>query len=123
MSFPAISQSVTIVNKDTLVCFPDQMVRQMIVDLEEGDFCKVEVASKDNTILLKEKQIKVKDSIIVDLGQTIVNLNTKVEQKDKLIKLTEEERDNAIQEKKMAFFKGIGVGAVPSLIVLVLTLL
>ena len=123
MSFPAISQSVTIVNNDTLVCFPDQMVRQMIVDLEEGDFCKNEKESLYKNIKSYQNIITAKDSVVFDLNKTIANLNAKVKQKDRLIKLTETERDNAIKEKKMAFYKGIGVGAVPSLIILVLALL
>ena len=45
MSFPAISQSVTVINGDTLICFPEPMVRQIMVDLETGDFCQQEKQS------------------------------------------------------------------------------
>lgn len=95
----------------------------MIVDLEEGDFCKNEKESLYKNIKSYQNMITVKDSVVFDLNKTIGNLNAKIKQKDRLIRLTETERDNAVKEKKMAFYKGIGVGAVPSLIILILTLL
>jgi hypothetical protein len=96
------------------------MVRQIMIDLENGNFCKKEVASKDNIIYLAEKNFKVKDSIISDLNITVSNLNAKVNQKDTLIKLTEKERDIALSDKKKNLYKGAGIGFLFSLFFLLL---
>ena len=71
MSLPAISQSATVVNGDTLICLPDSIARKVIADLEAGDLCKKELASFTaeakglrEVIELQKEQIGKKDKTI-----------------------------------------------------------
>ena len=124
MSLPAISQSATVVNGDTLICLPDSIARKVIADLEAGDLCKKELASFTleakglrEVIELQKEQIGKKDNTIGGL-QAII---------------TEKDTQLAIKEKEIAvhkatgrsnFWKGLltGLGSGAG-IVLVLTLL
>ena len=76
LSLPAISQSVTVVNGDTLICLPDNLTRKVIADLEAGDLCKIELASwiteakgLREVISIQKEQIAVKDKTIKALNE------------------------------------------------------
>ena len=92
LSLPAISQSVTIVNGDTLICLPDSLTRKVIADLEAGDLCKIELASwiteakgLRSVIDIQKEQIVVKDKTIKTLNETITEKKLQLETREKEI--------------------------------------
>lgn len=124
LSLPAISQSVTIVNGDTLICLPDSLTRKVIADLEAGDLCKIELASwiteakgLREVISIQKEQIVVKDKTIKALNETITEKKLQLETREKEIAVLK--TDKAANYWK-GLFTGLGAGAG---IVLVLTLL
>jgi len=123
MSFPAISQSVTIVNGDTLICFPEPMVRQIMVDLETGDFCQQEKQSYLRDIENLRKLISIREK---EHGNTVGRLNDcqgVVKEKNIQIQLKEDEIKALKKEKGAKFWSGIGVGAGSSLALVAVLLL
>jgi hypothetical protein len=121
---PAISQSVTIVNGDTLICLPDSIARKVIADLEAGDLCKKELASFTlevkglrDVIELQKQQIVVKDKTITGLQAVIKEKETQLEIKEKEILV---HKASSRSNYWKGLFTGLGSGAG---IVLVLTLL
>lgn len=124
LSLPAISQSVTIVNGDTLICLPDSLTRKVIADLEAGDLCKIELASwiteakgLRDVIDIQKEQIAVKDKTIKTLNETITEKKLQLEAREKEIAVLK--TDKAANYWK-GLLTGLGTGAG---IVLVLTLL
>jgi len=124
LSLPATSQSVTIVNNDTLICLPDSIARKVIADLEEGDLCQKELLSYKKDVESYLTLIGIKE-------EEITNFKTIVTKKDGII--TELNVQLGIKEKEIAvlktgkaanYWKGLltGLGAGAGL-VLVLTLL
>jgi len=124
LSLPATSQSVTIVNNDTLICLPDSIARKVIADLEEGDLCQRELLSYKKDVESYLTLIGIKE-------EEITNFKTIVTKKDGII--TELNVQLGIKEKEIAvlktgkaanywkgLFTGLGTGAG---LVLVLTLL
>jgi len=90
LSSPAISQSVTVSNEgDTLVCFPDEMVRQIIKDLEKGDLCETTAQSYLIDIQNLKTAIEAKDSEIGILDDKIDNYVEIGKEKDKQIEAKE----------------------------------
>lgn len=124
LSLPAISQSVTIVNGDTLICLPDSLTRKVIADLEAGDLCKIELASwiteakgLRSVIDIQKEQIVIKDKTIKALNETITEKKLQLETREKEIAVLK--TDKAANYWK-GLLTGLGTGAG---IVLVLTLL
>lgn len=124
LSLPAISQSVTIVNGDTLICLPDSLTRKVIADLEAGDLCKIELASwiteakgLREVISIQKEQIVIKDKTIKALNETITEKKLQLETREKEIAVLK--TDKAANYWK-GLLTGLGTGAG---IVLVLTLL
>lgn len=124
LSLPAISQSVTVVNGDTLICLPDSVTRKVIADLEAGDLCKIELASwiteakgLREVISIQKEQIVVKDKTIKALNETITEKKLQLETREKEIAVLK--TDKAANYWK-GLLTGLGTGAG---IVLVLTLL
>ena len=124
LSLPAISQSVTVVNGDTLICLPDSLTRKVIADLEAGDLCKIELASwiteakgLREVISIQKEQIVVKDKTIKTLNETITEKKLQLETREKEIAVLK--TDKAANYWK-GLLTGLGTGAG---IVLVLTLL
>jgi len=124
LSLPATSQSVTIVNNDTLICLPDSIARKVIADLEEGDLCQRELLSykKDvesylTLIGIKEEQITNFKTIVTKKDGIITELNVQLGIKEKEIAVLK-------TGKAANYWKGLltGLGAGAGL-VLVLTLL
>lgn len=124
MSLPATSQSVTVINKDTLICLPDEMVRRVISDLETGDFCILEVASFRREVEALKEALQIKEEQLMNRNSVIENLNKIVDEKDKQLALKDDELSTLRKEKKAKYwsglFTGTGIGAG---VVLVLTLL
>jgi len=61
---PLISQNVTVSNNDTTICFPIKVAKNIIIDLETGDFNKEEnILLKEDTSLLNKKIYFLKENI------------------------------------------------------------
>jgi len=121
---PAISQSVTIVNGDTLICLPDSVARKVIADLEAGDLCKKELASFTreatglrDVIEIQKQQIVKKDGAIKGYKEVIAEKELQIGIKEKEIAVLK--TDKAANYWK-GLLTGLGTGAG---LVLVLTLL
>ena len=123
LSFPAISQSVTVVNGDTLVCFPETMVRQIMVDLETGDFCQKEKQSYLRDIENLRKLISIREKEHENTAGRLNDCQGIVKEKDLQIKLKEDEIKALKKEKGAKFWNGVGIGAGSSLAVVVILLL
>lgn len=124
LSLPAISQSVTVVNGDTLICLPDSVTRKVIADLEAGDLCKIELASwiteakgLREVISIQKEQIIVKDKTIKALNETITEKGIQLETREKEIAVL---KTGKAANYWKGLFTGLGAGAG---LVLVLTLL
>jgi hypothetical protein len=124
LSLPAISQSVTVVNGDTLICLPDSVTRKVIADLEAGDLCKIELASwiteakgLREVISIQKEQIIVKDKTIKALNETITEKTIQLETREKEIAVL---KTGKAANYWKGLFTGLGAGAG---LVLVLTLL
>ena len=110
MSFPAISQSVTVVNGDTLICFPEPMVRQIMVDLETGDFCQQEKQSYLRDIGNLRKLMAIREQ---EYENTVGRLNYckgVVKEKDLQIRLKNDEIQALKREKGSNFWRGAALG-------------
>ena len=124
LSLPATSQSVTVVNNDTLICLPDSIARKVIADLEEGDLCQRELLSykKDaesylTLIGIKEEEITNFKTIVTKKDGIITELNVQLGIKEKEIAVL---KTGKAANYWKGLFTGPGVGAG---LVLVLTLL
>lgn len=59
-----ISQSQTVINKDSFVCFPKSIVREIQKDLLRKDLNDSIILIKDSMIINRNQKILLKDSII-----------------------------------------------------------
>jgi len=121
MSLPSISQTAT---SDSLVCIPPRVAKQIVTDLEHYDLLKVENDTLKSNIVdyqtIIEKQndiIVVKDSLIMTLDSTAVNLTLKSATKDAII----DEKNDTIE--KITKQRNIAGGTAVGLILLVLLLI
>ena len=56
MVSPLISQTVTTINNDTVICLPLSVSKQIVFDLESGDLCAEELELiKEDTANLNKK--------------------------------------------------------------------
>ena len=115
LSLPAISQSVTIVNGDTLICLPDSVARKVIADLEAGDLCKKELASFTreatglrDVIEIQKQQIVKKDGAIKGYKEVIAEKELQIGIKEKEIAVLK--TDKAANYWK-GLLTGLGTGA------------
>ena len=124
LSLPAISQSVTIVNKDTLICLPDSIARKVIADLEAGDLCKKELASFTREATGLRDVIEIQKQQIVKKDGAIKGYQEAIAEKELQISLKEKEITVLKTDKAANYWKGLltGLGTGAGL-VLVLTLL
>lgn len=124
LSLPAISQSVTIVNKDTLICLPDSIARKVIADLEAGDLCKKELASFTREATGLRDVIEIQKQQIVKKDGAIKGYQEVIAEKELQISLKEKEIAVLKTDKAANYWKGLltGLGTGAGL-VLVLTLL
>ncbi len=80
------------------VVIDTSLARKIAIDLVKGDECKKELLiTKENIKLLNEK-VSVKDSVINNQKNQIVNLNKMVENGDKLLLISEENLANTKKE-------------------------
>lgn len=121
MSLPSISQTDT---SDSLVCIPPRVAKQIVTDLEHYDLLKVENDTLKSNIVdyqtIIEKQndiIVVKDSLIMTLDSTAVNLTLKSATKDAII----DEKNDTIE--KITKQRNIAGGTAIGLILMVLLLI
>jgi len=121
---PAISQSVTIVNGDTLICLPDSVARKVIADLEAGDLCKKELASFTREATGLRDVIEIQKQQIVKKDGAIKGYQEVIAEKELQISLKEKEIAVLKSGKAANYWKGLltGLGTGAGL-VLVLTLL
>ncbi len=112
---PAISQSVIVVNKDTLVCLPETVTRKVIADLQAGDLCKIELESwireakgLRDVIDIQKEQIVKKDGITKALYETITEKGIQLETREKEIAVLK--AGKAVNYWK-GLLTGLGTGA------------
>ncbi len=124
LSLPAISQSVTIVNGDTLICLPDSVARKVIADLEAGDLCKKELASFTREATGLRDVIEIQKQQIVKKDGAIKGYQEVIAEKELQIGLKEKEIAVLKTDKAANYWKGLltGLGTGAGL-VLILTLL
>lgn len=124
LSLPAISQSVTIVNGDTLICLPDSVARKVIADLEAGDLCKKELASFTREATGLRDVIEIQKQQIVKKDGAIKGYQEVIAEKELQISLKEKEIAVLKTDKAANYWKGLltGLGTGAGL-VLILTLL
>lgn len=82
------------------VVIDTSIARKIAIDLVKGDECKEELKIVYKNIDLFKSKIVVKDSIIKNHKNQIVNLNKMVEGKDKLLQISDENLTNAKKEIK-----------------------
>lgn len=123
IAYPATSQSVTIVKGDTLVCFPDHMVRQIIADLEAGDFCIEERASLEKSIEDYKKLAETNKAQIDNLKQRLVTYDDIFIEKESQIAIRDKEISVLEKEKKSNFWSGLTFGAAGGSVTVLLLLL
>ena len=76
------------------VVIDTSIARKIAIDLVKGDECKQELKIVKENINLLNQKVSVKDSIINNQKNQIVNLNKMVDGKDKLIKISDENLNN-----------------------------
>ena len=100
------------------------MVRKIVLDLERGDFCKIELESYKRDINSLRTSITIKEEQIATKNTHITKLEGIIEEKVKQIKLKEDEISTLKKEKAGKYwnglFTGLGTGAG---VILILTLL
>ena len=106
LSFPAISQSVIVNNGDTLVCIPQDIVREIIVDLEKGDLCEKEKQSHLRDIESLNQVIIAKDGQISNLIDTKNNLNGIIDEKNSQIEKQKKYEATLRRQRKWNLYKG-----------------
>jgi septal ring factor EnvC (AmiA/AmiB activator) len=106
LSFPAISQSVIVNNGDTLVCIPQDIVREIIVDLEKGDLCEKEKQSHLRDIESLNQVIIAKDGQISNLIDTKNNLNGVIDEKNSQIEKQKKYEATLRRQRKWNLYKG-----------------
>lgn len=82
------------------VVIDTSIARKIAIDLIKGDECKQELKIVYKNIDLLKEKIEVKDSIINNHKNQIVNANKIVENKDKLLEISDENLANAKKEIK-----------------------
>ena len=123
IAYPATSQSVTIVKGDTLVCFPDHMVRQIIADLEAGDQCAIERISLEKSIEDYKKLVETNKAQLDNLQQRLVAYDDIFIEKQSQIDLRDKEISVLEKEKKAKFWSGLSLGGVSGASIVAILLL
>lgn len=124
MSLPAISQSATVVNGDTLICLPDSIARKVIADLEAGDLCKKELASYTAEAKGLREVIELQKEQIVKKDKSINGLQAIITEKDNQLAIKEKEIAVHKTASRSNYWKGLltgfgsGAGIVLALILL-----
>lgn len=109
VSFKSFSQ------KDTIVSLKEPVAKAVIKDLVSYGGLKVEVKSVQDLLVLEQKKVILKDSVIGSLNVKVLNLETIITKKDEQFGL-EREKSEELQkelkrEKKKTFLYKIGTYA------------
>lgn len=86
------------------VVIDTSIAKKIAIDLIKGDDCKEELKITKSNVLLLEKKVSLKDSIIIGNKKHINNLDKIVEGKDNLLKISEENLSTA--KKQISKYKG-----------------
>ena len=109
LSFKSFSQ------KDTIVSLKEPIAKAVIKDLVSYDGLKIETQSIQNLLILEQKKVVLKDSVIGSLNVKVLNLETIITKKDEQFGLerekSEELQKELKQEKKKTFLYKIGTYA------------
>jgi len=107
MTFTCISQVTITSTNDTLICLPPHVAKEIIIDLERGKVCEQEKILLGNSIILFEKSIQYKDTLISsyqkkeDIYQTQIQTYQQIDSLYiKQLKEKDEEIERHIKEKK-----------------------
>lgn len=121
--FTCTSQVSITSNNDTLICLPIKVAKEIIIDLEEGKACKKENLVLENNILLLERSIQYKDTLISSYKEKEIIYNTQIQTYQKIdslhIKQLNEKDDEITRHKKE---KKLSLGGGLLLIVAILLL-
>ena len=114
MSLPSISQTVITTTKDTVICLPVEMAKQVVIELEEGDLVRKELTIISDITEKLKSQVTIQDQIIKTKDLKIQNLELIIVEKDKIISICNEEKTIIQGKVKRSFvggtLVGIGVG-------------
>lgn len=122
LSLNSFSQTGTA--KDSIVSLQVPIVKLVIKDLIQGDGNKLQLIESNKELDLTREKVKLKDSVIDNLGSKILNLQTIIQTKEEQFKLQQElskklEKELKSQKTKTFFYKvGAGAGAVFGLLYL-----
>ena len=94
VSFKSFSQN------DTIVSLKQPIAKLVIKDLISGDGAKLELLSTQELLNLEQKKVVLKDSIIFNLTDKIVNLETILGKKDEQFNLEREKSEKLLKELK-----------------------
>jgi hypothetical protein len=94
VSFKSFSQN------DTIVSLKQPIAKLVIKDLISGDGAKLELLSTQELLNLEQKKVVLKDSIIFNLTDKIVNLETIIGKKDEQFNLEREKSEKLLKELK-----------------------
>jgi hypothetical protein len=114
VSFKSFSQN------DTIVSLKQPIAKLVIKDLIIGDGAKLELISTQEILKLEQKKVVLKDSIIFNLTDKVLNLETIIGKKDEQFSLEKEKSEKLLKElkgqrRKTLLYKVgtyVGVGAV-----------
>ena len=120
MSLPSISQTVITTTKDTVICLPVEMAKQVVIELEEGDLVRKEASILSDIVQKLKSQVSIQDQIIKTKDLKIQNLELIATEKDNIISICEQEKSIIKGKVKKSFVSGtllgIGVGALTILL-------
>src|SRR6056300_854122 len=98
MSLPSFSQTVT--NQDSVVMLEVPIVRMVIKDLVKFDGAKLELVETNELLRLSNDKLVLKDSVITNLNDKVVNLEDIIEKKDEQFGLESEKSKSLEKELK-----------------------
>jgi hypothetical protein len=106
VSFKSFSQN------DTIVSLKQPIAKLVIKDLITGDGVKIELLSTQELLKLEQKKVILKDSVIFNLTDKIVNLETILGKKDEQFGLEKEKSEKLLKElkgqRRKTFFYKVG---------------
>ena len=112
LSLSSFSQTVT--ETDSVVKLEVPIVKLVIKDLVTFDGLKLQLVQTEELLRLSKEKITLKDSVITNLNNKVVNLETIISKKDEQFSLERQKSESLLkelkQEKRKGFFYKIGSG-------------
>ena len=109
VSFKSFSQT------DTIVSLKEPIARLVIKDLVKGDGTLIELKQTQELLILEQKKVVLKDSVIGNLTIKIVNLESIISKKDEQFGLERQKSESLLKElkkeKRKTFFYKLGTYA------------